>query len=108
VSQHVAVVKQLLWVRHPGNAPWERCRLGEQLSGQVLTELDRDLRVAVLDLYSPPSHVGGMLRVGNTQHVHDSSRVVALSQLDGKVVCCQAPDSTEAFFMRYGNLSKLM
>lgn len=108
LTQHVAVVKYLLWLRHPDNAPWEGGVVGQQLSGEQQAELDQDLRVAVLDVYSPPSSVGGMLKVGNRNTVADALRTVHLSQLDGKLVACVPSGTAEAYFLRYGSMSRLI
>jgi hypothetical protein len=104
----VAIVKQLLWLRHPKNTPWQGCKLGEALQDSTQRQLDRDLRLAVLDVLNVPTEVDGMLRVGDRSVVQDPMRVVALSQLDGKFVVCQPADTQTAYFIWYANMSKLL
>lgn len=108
MQKRVALVKQLLWLRHPRNEPWQGCRLGEPLQDRTQTELDRDLRLAVLDVLNVPTAVNGMLRVANPSVVQDPGRVVALSQIDGKFVVCQPADKDEGYFIWYANMSRLL
>lgn len=107
-QKRIAMVKQLLWLRHPRGPAWDGCQLSEPLPGSTQQQLDKDLRLAVLDVLQVPTAVNGMLRVGDRNAVHDSIRAVALSQIDGKVVTCQPADKDEAYFIWYANMSKLL
>jgi hypothetical protein len=107
-QKRVAVVKQLLWLRHPSNPAWSGCQVGEPLQPRVQQQLDRDLRLAVLDVLSVPTSSGDMLKVADMTVVQDPMRVVALSQVDGKFVVCQPRNSNQAYFVWYANMSKLL
>lgn len=62
----VTRVQQLLWIRHPSNQEWKGLESSQQLSAQQQQqELDRDLRLAFVDLYSAPVDKGGSIRVVN-------------------------------------------
>jgi hypothetical protein len=106
----VGVVKHLLWVRHPDNAAWEGMVIGHQVSGDVQSELDRDLRIALVEEYCGVSLTPGS---SNMLHVPDMDNVTAvqgmpLSHLERKLVKFEpGGGSNELWFEVYTNMSKL-
>lgn len=105
----VARVRYLMWLRHPSNAPWDGMRIGQSLSLQRQAQLNRDLRLALVDQFAEPTQVGGVIRVANRQSIaaSDNLRPVSLSQIDAKLVVFENPESSEMLCTRYSNLSKL-
>jgi hypothetical protein len=104
-------VERLVWIRHPSNEQWKGQELSQQLSAEQQGAFDRDLRLAVIDMYTAPVEQGGLIRVAN-RHVlsgqHGSrNRVYSLCQLEGKLVCFQPADGNEILFVGYSNMSKL-
>lgn len=105
----VARIRYLLWLRHPNNIAWSGSKLGQQLTQQQQGQLNRDLRLALVDLYAEPTAIDGVLRVANKQQLAaaDTLRPIAVSQIDAKLVVCEPPDNTEILCSRYSNMSKL-
>eukprot|EP00775_Hariotina_reticulata_P003314 gene3314-3590_t len=105
----VSVVKRLLWIRHPCNPAWDGMRIGDELSVQQQVFLNRDLRLALVDVYPAPTAVSSMLRIANKHNIAaaEQMRPVSIQQIDAKLVKFEPQSSSELYFTRYSNMSKL-
>lgn len=105
VIDRVGRVVRLLWVRHPDNSSWQ----GQQAdpTAQQQAELDRDLRLALIDLFEKPVDEGGLMRIANKNRVA-AAVVFPVSKIQGKLVKFEpaAAGDTEVFFAAYSNMSK--
>jgi len=101
----VGRVVRLLWVRHPDNSSWQGQRADPTAEQQA--ELDRDLRLAIVDLFERPEDERGLMRIAN-KNKFAACVVFPVSKIQGKLVKFEPAGAgeTEVFFAAYSNMSK--
>jgi hypothetical protein len=101
-AERVGRVVRLLWVRHPDNNSWQGQQADPSPEQQV--ELDRDLRLALVDVYKPQGQ-GELIRVADKSNFSPSV-VYGVSDVKGKLVKGEPAEGSELFFATYSNMSK--
>jgi hypothetical protein len=73
-------------------------------SPEQQVELDRDLRLALVDVYKPQGQ-GELIRVADKSNFSPSV-VYGVSDVKGKLVKGEPAEGSELFFATYSNMSK--